>query len=224
MKKSSIFLIVGILFCFELLFGQAEDSMEIYFPTTGNCVLCKIRIENAVNKLDGIEEVTWDFETDVTYVTYDDHEIDAYEIMQVIAYVGHETEWYPASDSGYAALQGTCCLYTKVIDYSNVQVGYLSMMGIWVWSLTGIDSFADGDINLVPSPAHGLYSLKGVDFSAYGPLTCMAYTLNGQRAYIHKLEPAGDAKIDLQHLNSGYYILVLSDNKNIIYKSKLYKH
>jgi copper chaperone CopZ len=224
MKKSSIFLLLGMLIISEMLFSQADGSMDIYFPTTGNCVLCKIRIENTVNKLNGIEEVTWDFETDVTYVTYDDTQTDAHEIMQVIAYVGHETEWYPASDSGYAALQGTCCLYTKVIDYSNVQVGYLGLMGIWVWSLTDVDDHSDAEINLVPGPANGLYSLSGSDLPDLGLLTCMAYTLNGQRVFSHNLEPSREAKIDLRHLNGGYYIVVLSNREKIIHQSKIYKH
>ena len=109
--------------------------MTIYFPVLGNCYLCQLRIEEAVNNLDGIESVNWSYDTKITTVTYDDGVTDAYEMMHAISAVGHDTEWYPAPDSAYYTLVGTCCEYERTNDYTNVQIGYLSLMDLWVFRL-----------------------------------------------------------------------------------------
>jgi len=220
---STSFLVIAFFLSLHVS-GQPEQSMEISFPTTGNCYLCKVRIETAVNKLDGIEAVNWDAVTDVTTVTYDDNQIDAYEIMQIIAFVGHETEWYPANDSAYAALQGTCCLYTKVIDYTNVQIGYLGMMGIWVWQLTGIEAQSAPDISLIPGQGNGSFSIQGKGLASYDRITLEVYTVTGQKAHTETFAPLENHQVNLQHLNSGYYIVLLSSNNETLYNSKIYKH
>lgn len=223
MKAISTFSLVIAFFLTLNVYGQPEQLMEISFPTTGNCYLCKVRIETIVNKLNGIEAVNWDAATDVTTVTYDDNQTDAYEIMEVIAFVGHETEWYPANDSAYAALQGTCCLYTKVIDYTNVQVGYLGMMGIWVWQLTGIEAQSAPDISLNPQ-GNGRFSIQGTGLASYDRITLEVYTVNGQKVHTETFATLENHTINLQDLNSGYYVLLLSSSNGILYNSKIYKH
>ena len=122
----SIFMASGIL-------AQSPETEEIEFPALGNCYLCKVRIEAKLNLLDGVTSSNWDYNTKVTTVEYDESVTDPFEIMQAVADTGHDTEWYPAPEEMYALLIGTCCEYERTINYSTVQIGYLSLMGIWVF-------------------------------------------------------------------------------------------
>lgn len=217
---TTILLLMGLLLS-SATEAQPEGSMEIYFPTTGNCYLCKVRIEEAVNTLTGIESVLWDAVTDVTYVTYDDTQTDAFEIMQTISSVGHETEWYPADDSAYKALENTCCYYEKVIDYSNVQPGYLSMMGIWVSPLTGIDNQAAMNFRLNMISGSGLFTINWGEILPAANLTASVYNINGQQLHLENMTSSGQIFLDLRHLRKGIYILLITGGDQVFYKTKI---
>ena len=133
------------------------DTTTVYFPTLGNCYLCKLRIEECVNKLEGIEEVTWDYNTDITTVTYEETITDPYIIMDAIALVGHDTEWFPAPDSSYQTLVGTCCEYERTMDYTNVQIGYLSLMDLWVFPVGIDDPEPLQELSINPSAGNGIF-------------------------------------------------------------------
>ena len=93
------------------------DSTTVAFGTLGNCSICKDRIEGAVKQVPGVISVSWKIISDVTTVTYDSTVTDVYIIMHVIANVGHDTEWFPAPDSAYNLLKGTCCEYQRTNNY-----------------------------------------------------------------------------------------------------------
>jgi len=199
------------------------QSMTVYFPTLGNCYWCKVRIEDAVNALDGIDEVDWNNSEMVTTVTYDDEITDPFIIMDAIAYVGHDTEWYPATDSAYNSLVGTCCEYERTIDYTNVQVGYLSLMGIWVTHVGTMENMANADISVYPTVGSGIFnvSLSGLEASHIYSLS--VYSLNGTKLFNTMIE--GDAKypLDINNLRKGQYIVVLEKNGTALAKTKIIK-
>jgi mercuric ion binding protein len=81
----------------------------------GNCGMCKTRIENAVNELDGIFFVYWNQETQKLHVRYDEEIVSQEKIEQHVAAVGHDTENVRAEDHVYENLHG-CCLYDRNQD------------------------------------------------------------------------------------------------------------
>jgi len=198
------------------LVAQDKSSMNIYFPTLGNCVLCKIRIEAAVNRLPGIENVYWDNVTESTDVTYDDNVTDAFEIMHAIAAVGHDTEWFPAPDSAYNTLVGTCCEYQRTIDYTNVQIGYLVLMGIWVYPLTDVAAIESSQFDVYPTVSHGIFNISlDNNFTNSKPEVSL-FSMHGSKVYSSSINPLSQSNIDVSFLGRGHYVVVLSTEKRII--------
>lgn len=224
MRKLTI-VYTSLFLAFLLFFAgkQINNSMTVYFPTLGNCYWCKVRIEDAVNALDGIEEVDWNNSEMVTYVTYDEGITDPFIIMDAIAYVGHDTEWYPATDSAYNSLVGTCCEYERTIDYTNVQVGYLSLMGIWVTHVGLDENIVNAEISVYPAASSGVFnvSFNGLETSKKYDLS--VYSLNGMKLYHAEIEATDKSTLDLSNLNNGQYIVVLRKDETVIAKTKIIK-
>jgi len=197
--------------------------MTIYFPVLGNCYLCKLRIEEAVNKLDGIDSVDWSYDTKITTVTYDDGVTDAYMMMHAISAVGHDTEWFPAPDSAYNTLVGTCCEYERTNDYTNVQVGYLSLMDLWVFPVGIEEPYEDVAVKIFPTAGTGIYNYE-IDIS--NPMSepeISVFSMSGLRVHTQRISDSKSGKIDLQFLSKGHYILILTDAGTLVNRSKLIK-
>lgn len=199
------------------------EPMNVYFPTLGNCYLCKLRIEAAVNELQGIHDVVWDYETKITTVTYDDNTTDPFIIMDAIARVGHDTEWYPAPDSAYNALIGTCCEYERTMDYTNVQIGYLSMMDLWVFHV-GLDEMkVDAGISVYPSVGSGTFNFQFSGLDDYRVYELSVFSMGGAMVFHREVNGATSWSIDLGMLQSGQYIAVVSDRGAALARTKLIK-
>lgn len=82
-----------------------EDSIKV----SGNCKMCKDRIEGALDK-PGIKHANWDVEKKVLFVAYRNDKISNEEIQKLVAAVGHDTENVQAADSVYSKL-AFCCLF-----------------------------------------------------------------------------------------------------------------
>jgi len=218
-RITTIILLLGIVMTSS--FGQNKNSMNIYFPTLGNCYLCKLRIEAAVNELQGIENVVWDDVTSVTDVTYDDEVMDAFQIMHAIAAVGHDTEWYPAPDSAYNTLIGTCCEYVRTYDYTNVEEGYLSMMGIWVNPLTVISTFETVSCKIFPTISNGLFSIEIANNLKNTRNNLAMFSMTGQKVFASAIKSDHRNSIDVAFLEKGSYILILSGDNRVIAQQKV---
>lgn len=82
------------------------------FKVYGKCGMCKRRIESALKDIKGIQAATWDVDSKMLKVSYDENLISLHEINQKIADVGHDTEYKKAKDEQYAQLPG-CCRYDR---------------------------------------------------------------------------------------------------------------
>jgi len=223
--RKTFTLSLALLMAFMIFNGGKlmADPMNVYFPTLGNCYLCKLRIEAAVNELQGIHDVTWDYETKITTVTYDDNILDPFIIMDAIARVGHDTEWYPAPDSAYNALIGTCCEYERTMDYTNVQIGYLSMMDLWVFHV-GLDEMTiDAGITVYPSAGNGTFNFNFSGLEDYQGYELSVYSMSGALAFRTQVEGTASRTIDLSRLQNGQYIVVLSGRGSVLARTKLIK-
>ncbi|MHA4807890.1 heavy-metal-associated domain-containing protein [Flavitalea flava] len=82
------------------------------FGASGQCEMCKHRIENAINRLPGIWSSNWNVDTKTVLVKYDRSKINVQKIEQVVAAVGHDTHEFRAKDEVFAALP-ECCHYQR---------------------------------------------------------------------------------------------------------------
>jgi periplasmic mercuric ion binding protein len=93
---------------------QAEEKpyTEAIFTVLGNCGMCKTRIENAANELDGIFFAFWDEKTQKLHVRFDKSKLSQEDIELEMASIGHDTERFKASDDVYNNLH-SCCKYDR---------------------------------------------------------------------------------------------------------------
>jgi Cu(I)/Ag(I) efflux system membrane fusion protein len=96
----------------RLSYDQAKSSLKTSeFHVSGNCGMCKDRIEAAALTVKGVNEANWDDKTKILEIEYLAN-IDIIKVHQAIAKVGHDTKKVKAEDSIYNALPG-CCLYRE---------------------------------------------------------------------------------------------------------------
>ncbi|MGQ8336718.1 efflux RND transporter periplasmic adaptor subunit [Sunxiuqinia sp. A32] len=89
--------------------GGEEHTM---FKVSGNCEMCKDRIEEAALSVTGVIAAKWDADEQVVHLQYDQTKTSVDKVQQAIASVGHDTEKYNAPDSVYNELP-ECCLYRE---------------------------------------------------------------------------------------------------------------
>jgi len=97
----------------RLTYDNAQIKLtSAEFHVSGNCGMCKDRIEKATLSVDGVRTVNWNQETEMLTVEYDQKKTKELNIHQAIAEAGHDTEKVKADDEVYDNLPG-CCLYRE---------------------------------------------------------------------------------------------------------------
>lgn len=107
------------------VFLQAQEITRTV-KVLGNCGMCKTRIENAVKEIPTAQG-TWDLESKILTVNYQQDQTSIEEILQKVAQVGHDNELYLAQDEVYEKLH-TCCLYDRTIEISDHQPSHSNEM------------------------------------------------------------------------------------------------
>jgi len=100
--------------------GGTDDTQRVtsshplseQIKVSGNCEMCKERIETAAKSVSGVTSANWSIETKTLNVQFDGSKTNSDTIQKAIAKVGHDTEKYKATDAIYKALP-ECCLYRK---------------------------------------------------------------------------------------------------------------
>jgi len=82
------------------------------FGVSGNCDLCKERIEKAAKSVNGVSSAVWDVKTKKIQVEFNATRTNPDAIQKAIAKVGHDTEKFKATNEAYNKLP-ECCLYRK---------------------------------------------------------------------------------------------------------------
>ncbi len=109
MKTFRIFSFTALLMALATVsFSQVKTDV---FKVSGNCGMCKTRIEKTA-KLAGASEANWDKDTKQLAVTYESSLTTAANIQQKLAEVGHDNNGYVATDEVYNKLPG-CCKYER---------------------------------------------------------------------------------------------------------------
>lgn len=92
--------------------AHAGDHKHEMLKVSGNCVMCKSRIEKAAMSVNGVIAANWDVDAKVVHLDFDANVTSKEQISKAIAEVGHDTELHKASDAVYKDLPG-CCLYDR---------------------------------------------------------------------------------------------------------------
>ncbi len=111
MYKSIHLLVIIVLFFVSHVFSQENKVLEADFQVSGNCEMCKIRIENAAS-IAGVKKVAWNKETQNLRVFYRKDKVSLEEIHQAIANSGHDTEKIKAKNEDYEKIPH-CCSYRE---------------------------------------------------------------------------------------------------------------
>ena len=85
-----------------------EDHASI--NVSGNCEMCKERIEKAALNVKGVTSASWDIKNKELHINYKDSESTVDAISKAIAKAGHDTDKYKADNTVYNSLP-ECCKY-----------------------------------------------------------------------------------------------------------------
>lgn len=88
------------------------SGRQAAFIVSGNCEMCKDRIEEAAKSVKGVTSAVWDAKTKIIKVEYNDKISTINTIQKAIAFAGHDTEKYKANNKVYNSLP-ECCKYRK---------------------------------------------------------------------------------------------------------------
>jgi copper chaperone CopZ len=215
MKKNTLLTLV-LLAWFAA--GFASEQFTARFINLGNCSICKNRIETAAKTVPGVTTATWSQSKDETTVTYYTDSTDVYAIMHVIAGVGHDTEWFPAPDSAYNLLVGTCCEYERTYGYENVQVGYLSLMDLWLFPMGRQEMTGKISFTAYPNPAGDRITVSSNEETGNSFIATLT-ALSGAVAITTGF--TGQASLDLSSLAPGAYILTVTSQGIMVSRQKV---
>ena len=92
---------------------SSATSEMVMIRVSGNCGMCKDRIETAAKSIDGVTTAEWSAETQLLHLMFDPAKTSSEEVQKTIAAVGQDTELFKAADSVYNELP-ECCLYERM--------------------------------------------------------------------------------------------------------------
>ena len=108
-----------LIFCLLIaplaLSAQNNNNEKISFEVSGNCEMCKKRIEKAALTVKGVKTASWDIPSNVISLIYDSNKAPLKDVQTAIAQAGHDTPLSKAPEATYNELP-MCCLYKRTIE------------------------------------------------------------------------------------------------------------
>ena len=95
--------------------GNEAGMQAVHYETfevSGNCEMCKDRIEKAAKSVKGVISATWDISSKIIHVGFNNTITSPGDVQKAIADSGHDNGKFIASDDVYIKLP-ECCLYRK---------------------------------------------------------------------------------------------------------------
>lgn len=108
MPKHLFFILFSILYTASM---AQTDIKKVDFYVSGNCNMCKKKIEESV-KVNGVIGAIWNVKTKQLKVKFDNNLISEEKLHLLIAQNGYDTEKKKASDEDYLKLH-SCCKYER---------------------------------------------------------------------------------------------------------------
>lgn len=90
--------------------STAKMTQHQMFKVSGNCEMCKERIETAAKSVKGVTSAIWDVDTKIIHVNFNPTLTDLTQLQKAVAKAGHDTEKFKADDKTYNSLPD-CCKY-----------------------------------------------------------------------------------------------------------------
>ena len=119
MKSIMIILMtIGGLLSFNNSYCQIKNAKTETVRIYGNCNMCKSKIEKAGNQRK-VAKVTWDKDTQMATITYNEKKTNQDEILKRIALVGYDSDKFLAPDDVYEKLDD-CCKYDRVAQTASL--------------------------------------------------------------------------------------------------------
>lgn len=109
--KSFISLSFAILLLANTVFSQITNAVTANVKISGNCGMCKNAIEKAADKKK-TSKATWDEESKVAAITYDNKKTNLDAVLKDIALAGYDNQSFLAPDDAYSKLP-ECCKYKR---------------------------------------------------------------------------------------------------------------
>lgn len=81
------------------------------FPVSGNCGMCKSKIEKAAS-VSGVKSASWDDVSQMLTVNYAPSKVSLEQLHKNVAAVGYDTDTVKANDKTYSELPN-CCKYDR---------------------------------------------------------------------------------------------------------------
>jgi mercuric ion binding protein len=109
-------IIVVLLLVFTGFTVQAQEiknkNAKVEFHVSGNCEMCKKRIEKVALGVSGVKSADWHMDCGTLYLIVNEQKTDVLTIQKAIAKVGHDTNEVKALQEDYEKLH-TCCQYER---------------------------------------------------------------------------------------------------------------
>jgi len=90
--------------------SETLNKEHTMFKVSGNCDMCKDRIETAAKAVEGVLSANWEADKQMMHLQFDPKKTSADAVQKAIAAAGHDTEKHKAPDAVYNDLP-ECCLY-----------------------------------------------------------------------------------------------------------------
>lgn len=114
MKRYAKYIPMAVAGLFFSLATAAQSGTVVTgrFHVSGNCEMCKERIEHAALQLPSAIHANWDVKSNQLLVEFDSARVSQAAIQQKIAEAGHDNELFKASEEIYKSLPA-CCHYHR---------------------------------------------------------------------------------------------------------------
>ena len=99
------------LFCLTA-FAQKPKWEKVNFQVSGNCDMCKTKIEKSATGVEGVKTAKWNVVSGKMKVKFNPAITNTEKIQQAIAVIGYDTEKYKSTDENYNKLHH-CCKYER---------------------------------------------------------------------------------------------------------------
>lgn len=110
-NRIATIIFVGILFSSCSIFLSKDKKTTTSFGVSGNCEMCRERIETALDRK-GVLSAYWSKEEQKVFITYRNDKFEEIQLHNIVAMVGHDTEKVKADNVVYNNLP-PCCHYRK---------------------------------------------------------------------------------------------------------------
>ena len=114
MKKYiiSIFLLLSFMTFSIDSFSKKIRWQKETVKVSGNCDMCKNKIENAALSIEGVKSAKWNSINEKLKLKFNSEKTSIDNILKTIADIGYDTEKYIAKDEIYEKLH-YCCKYER---------------------------------------------------------------------------------------------------------------